>query len=140
MNKITLHNALKIFLCTIVFQAQGQLQNNNWVFGCRHRVNFSSSIPVASNDAACNSIDYYEQTASVSHPATGQLLFYTDGRNAWNAGNQLMPNGTDLLGGIQKSCTQGALIVPFPDDNKRYYVFTLEERQAWFASDLLTMA
>jgi gliding motility-associated-like protein len=105
----------------------GQLQNNNWVFGYGARVNFSGPIPVGSSNAAINS---NESTASVSDPSTGQLLFYTDGRKVWNANNQVMPNGANLSGGFFNSCTQGALIVPFPEDNQRYYLFTLEELEA----------
>ena len=105
----------------------GQLQNNNWVFGYGARVNFSGPIPVGSSNAAINS---NESTASVSDPTTGQLLFYTDGRTVWNANNQVMPNGANLLGGLVNSCTQGALIVPFPEDRRRYYLFTLEELEA----------
>jgi gliding motility-associated-like protein len=104
-----------------------QLQNNNWIFGYGARVNFSGPIPVGSSNAAINS---NESTASVSDPATGQLLFYTDGRKVWNANNDVMPNGSNLLGGFYHSCTQGALIVPFPEDNQRYYLFTLEELEA----------
>jgi gliding motility-associated-like protein len=105
----------------------GQLQNNNWVFGYGARVNFSGPIPVGSSNAAINS---NESTASVSDPSTGQILFYTDGRKVWNTNNQVMPNGSNLLGGFFNSCTQGALIVPFPEDNQRYYLFTLEELEA----------
>jgi gliding motility-associated-like protein len=112
----------------------GQLQNNNWVFGYGVRVNFSGPIPVGSSNAAINS---NESTASVSDPNTGQLLFYTDGRKVWNANNQVMPNGSNLLGGFYNSCTQGALIVPFPEDNQRYYLFTLEELEALSLSPVI---
>jgi gliding motility-associated-like protein len=105
----------------------GQLQNNNWVFGYGARVNFSGPIPVGSSNAAINS---NESTASVSDPSTGQLLFYTDGLKVWDANNDVMPNGSNLLGGFYNSCTQGALIVPFPEDNQRFYLFTLEELEA----------
>ena len=117
------------FLCFILQTpfVFAQLQNNNWVFGYGARVNFSGLIPVGSSNAAINS---NESTASVSDPSTGQLLFYTDGRKVWNANNQVMPNGSNLLGGFYNSCTQGALIVPFPEDNQRYYLFTLEELEA----------
>jgi len=104
-----------------------QLQNNNWVFGYGARVNFSGPIPVGSSNAAINS---NESTASVSDPSTGQLLFYTDGLKVWDANNDVMPNGSNLLGGFYNSCTQGALIVPFPEDNQRFYLFTLEELEA----------
>ena len=112
----------------------GQLQNNNWVFGYGARVNFSGPIPVGSSNAAINS---NESTASVSDPNTGQLLFYTDGRKVWNANNQVMPNGSNLLGGFFNSCTQGALIVPFSEDNQRYYLFTLEELEALSLSPVI---
>jgi gliding motility-associated-like protein len=111
-----------------------QLQNNNWVFGYGARVNFSGPIPVGSSNAAINS---NESTASVSDPNTGQLLFYTDGRKVWNANNQVMPNGSNLLGGFYNSCTQGALIVPFSEDNQRYYLFTLEELEALSLSPVI---
>jgi gliding motility-associated-like protein len=112
----------------------GQLQNNNWVFGYGARVNFSSTIPIGSSNAAINS---NESTASVSDPSTGQLLFYTDGRMVWNVNNQVMPNGSSLLGGLYNSCTQGALIVPFPEDDQRYYIFTLEELEALSSSPVV---
>lgn len=112
----------------------GQLQNNNWVFGYGARVNFSGPIPVGSSNAAINS---NESTASVSDPNTGQLLFYTDGRKVWNVNNQVMPNGSNLLGGFYNSCTQGALIVPFSEDNQRYYLFTLEELEALSLSPVI---
>jgi gliding motility-associated-like protein len=125
LKKYTLFLILTFTLQTpVVF---GQLQNNNWIFGYGARVNFSGPIPVGSSNAAINS---NESTASVSDPNTGQLLFYTDGRKVWNANNQVMPNGSNLLGGFYNSCTQGALIVPFPEDNQRYYLFTLEELEA----------
>jgi gliding motility-associated-like protein len=111
-----------------------QLQNNNWIFGYGARVNFSGPIPVGSSNAAINS---NESTASVSDPSSGQLLFYTDGRKVWNANNQVMPNGANLLGGFYNSCTQGALIVPFPEDNQRYYLFTLEELEALSSSPVV---
>ncbi len=101
----------------------GQLQNNNWVFGNGYRVNFSGLNPVVSNDAAILS---YSTSASVSDPSTGQLLFYTDAKKVWDANNQVMQNGTNLLGGNNINYTQGAVIVPFTGDNQRYYVFTLD--------------
>ena len=119
-------NSLFIFLIFIlqIPSFLGQLQNNNWIFGYGARVNFSGPIPVGSSNAAINS---NESTASVSDPSTGQLLFYTDGLKVWDANNDVMPNGSNLLGGFYNSCTQGALIVPFPEDEQRYYLFTLDE-------------
>jgi hypothetical protein len=105
-----------LFFLLLASNVFAQLQNNNWIFGYGGSVNFSGVNPVSS----LVSISSNEQTASVSDPITGQLLFYTDARNVWNANNQLMPNGSGLLGGFFTSATQGALIVPFPDNNKKY--------------------
>jgi gliding motility-associated-like protein len=119
--------SLLVYFTVQVSLSIGQLQNNNWIFGYGARVNFSGPIPVGSSNAAINS---NESTASVSDPSTGQILFYTDGRKVWNANNDVMPNGSNLLGGFYNSCTQGALIVPFPEDDQRYFLFTLEELEA----------
>ncbi|MFN6038078.1 MAG: gliding motility-associated C-terminal domain-containing protein [Bacteroidota bacterium] len=116
--------SLKFLLFILITSsAYGQLQNNNWIFGYGARVNFSGANPVS----GMSSISSNEATASVSDPLTGQLLFYTDSRNVWNANHQVMPNGSGLLGGFFTSATQGALIVPFPNNNQKYYLFTLDE-------------
>lgn len=112
-----------ILLLLIANVCSAQLQNTNWVFGYGARVDFSGPVPVTGSAP----ISSNEATASVSDPATGELLFYTDGRRVWNANDQVMPNGAGLLGGVFTSCTQGALIVPFPCDDERYYLFTLDE-------------
>lgn len=39
-------------------------------------------------------------SASISDPTTGELLFYTDGRNVFNRGFNHMSNGTGLKGGF----------------------------------------
>jgi gliding motility-associated-like protein len=112
-----------LFFLLFASNSFAQLQNNNWIFGYGGSVNFSGVNPVSS----LVSISSNEQTASVSDLITGQLLFYTDARNVWNANNQVMPNGAGLLGGFFTSSTQGVLIVPFPDNNQKYYIFTLDE-------------
>ena len=113
-----------VFSLLFSYQVFGQFQNNQWIFGYNARVDFSGPTPLAFSNASLVS---NEATASVSDPNTGQLLFYSDGVRVWNANNQLMPNGSNLAGGFFTSCTQGAMIVPFPDDNQRSYLFTLDE-------------
>ena len=121
-----LHITLNAFLCAIllVFQAQGQLQNNNWTFGYYARVDFSATPP---NGMIPSAIYSNEQCATVSDATTGQLLFYTDGQSVWDINNQPMPNGFNLLGGAFLSCSQGPLIVPFPEDPTKYYIFTMDD-------------
>jgi hypothetical protein len=38
-----------------------------------------------------------------------------------------MPNGFNLFGGAFLSCTQGPVIVPFPEDPTKYYIFTMDD-------------
>ncbi len=102
----------------------GQLQNNHWNLGFNARVDFSVNPP---NGMVASPIYSPEQCATVSDAATGQLLFFTDGQSVWNINNQLMPNGFNLLGGAFLSCSQGPLIVPFPEDSTKYYIFTMDD-------------
>ena len=101
-----------------------QLQNNNWTFGNGCRVNFNGPVP----NGALNSFLFSgEQCATVSDPQTGSLLFYSDGLTVWGPTNQPMPNGTGLIGGLFKSSCQGPVIVPFPENPNKYFIFTIDE-------------
>ena len=105
-------------------QAQAQLQNSHWTFGNNCWVDFSGGVPVGNGASAIYS---NEQCATVSNEVTGQLLFYSDGQSVWDANHTVMPNGLNLFGGAYLSSTQGPLIVPFPEDDSKYYLFTLDD-------------
>ncbi len=111
-----------IFLCISAINFAQQRYAEQWYFGNKAGLDFSNGSPVAltSSQMAAG-----EGSASVSDPATGALLFYTDGINVWNAANTVMPNGSGLMGGI--SSTQAALIVPKPQDSNQYYIFTTDQ-------------
>jgi hypothetical protein len=100
----------------------GQHTADKWYFGNMAGLDFSggSPVPITSSQMAAG-----EGSASVSDPVTGDLLFYTDGINVWNADNTIMPNGSGLMGGI--SSTQAALIVPKPGSSSDYYIFTTDQ-------------
>jgi len=107
-----------VFACT--GSVSGQKENNTWVFGAKAGLDFNAPgnpLPLTT------AISQSEGCASFSDPATGQLLFYTDGNKIWNASHQVMPNGT--LGIMTFSTAQAALILPFPGNPGRYYVFSL---------------
>ena len=95
-----------VFLFLLFFRSDdtfAQAQNNNWTFGYYGLLNFSGPVP----DGVLTSQVYSnEQCATVSHPTTGNLLFYTDGVTVWNANNAPMPNGNGLNGGAYKSASQ----------------------------------
>lgn len=121
--------AVLFFILFMLFFCMGhsgfaQAQNNNWVFGLNARVNFNTPTP---NGLLSSQMSSNEQCASVSHPTTGNLLFYTDGIKVWNANHIGMPNGNNLQGGPFTSGSQGVMIVPFPENTNKYYIFTLDE-------------
>lgn len=95
---------------------------DKWHFGNMAGLDFTSgaAVPLTTSQMAAG-----EGSASVSDPVTGDLLFYTDGINVWNADNAVMPNGSGLMGGL--SSTQAALIVPKPENSNEYYIFTTDQ-------------
>ena len=109
---------LVLFLLTFgVFY--GQLESAHWYFGHNAGLDFTSGTAVPVFDGALNT---KEGCASISD-SDGNLLFYTDGRFVYNRNHQLMPNGQGLMG--DSSSTQSAIIVPFPRDETKYYIFTV---------------
>ncbi|HYF03959.1 MAG TPA: M43 family zinc metalloprotease [Patescibacteria group bacterium] len=59
----------------------------------------------------------------------GKLLFATDGKTVWTASGSIMPDGTGLMG--RSSAAQSSLIVPMPESEHLYYIFTVD---GWEAS------
>ncbi|MHA7057825.1 T9SS type B sorting domain-containing protein [Aquimarina sp. M1] len=115
---------LIVFLLGYSLFAQGEA--NNWYFGQNAGINFSTTPPTPLTDGRINTL---EGCTTISD-ATGALLFYTDGRTAWNRNGQVMPNadydsGTGLLG--DPSSTSSALIVPQPNVPNRYFIFAVDE-------------
>jgi len=107
----------------IIFTFYGFAQNEaaNWYFGQNASLNFNSGFPVAQlnsemvSDEGCSSIS----------DSRGHLLFYSDGITVWNKNHLVMQNGTGLFGDV--SSTQSALIVPKPEDENIYYIFTVDD-------------
>lgn len=104
-------------------------QDNNanvWYFGNNAGVDFNTGVPTAVTDGQINT---KEGCASICD-IDGNILFYSDGSNIWNAEHNIMPNGSGLLGDF--SATQSSVIVPrphFDGANSIYYVFTIDNWQ-----------
>lgn len=101
-----------------------QKEAYNWYFGERAGITFlpDGQNPKALTNAA-SVFNQLEGVASISDK-NGNLLFYTDGSNIWDRRHYLMPNGSGLMGNF--SATQSAVIVPQPERNGIYYVFTVD--------------
>ncbi|WP_298420798.1 T9SS type B sorting domain-containing protein [uncultured Kordia sp.] len=98
-----------------------QGEANIWYFGENAGLDFNSGVPVAITDGQINTL---EGCATISNP-NGELLFYTDGITVWDRNHDIMPNGTGLQG--NPSSSQSGIIVPYPGDLNRYYVFCVED-------------
>jgi hypothetical protein len=130
------------FLClaTLVmlhFALYSQKQGNIWYFGNQAGLNFNSGQPVvlAGGQTGTNvgPGENQEGTSCISD-SSGTLLFYANGKGVWNSNNQLMPNASDMQGGL--SSTQAALIVPKPGNDSLFYVFFSDEFQSYTSPPL----
>ncbi|WP_299682185.1 T9SS type B sorting domain-containing protein [uncultured Dokdonia sp.] len=117
--------AIIIFIL-ISFHALAQRDAANWYFGNFAGLDFNSGVPAVIDDGA---LDTTEGCSAISDKDTGEILFYTEGTTIWNRNNDVMLNGTDLLGSL--SSTQSAVIVPLPGSDSIFYVFTTDEVQAY---------
>ena len=125
---------LQLYFLVISCYAYTQGEASNWTFGDGAGLSFNLAngtlTPVSS------AISTNEGCSTISD-ASGELLFYTDGRTVWDRDNQIMPNanynaGNGLLG--DPSSTSSGLIVPNPANTDQYYIFTVDEphhNNAW---------
>lgn len=115
----------KIWILCFIITAPvfGQLEMSKWHFGRNAGLDFVTGNPMSFNGGQVNSV---ESCSSIS-TAGGFLQFYTDGETVFNRNNEVMANGEGLFGNL--SSTNGALIVPFPNNTQRYYIFTGEAAQ-----------
>ena len=96
---------------------------NHWYFGNGAGIDFSSGTAVADTTGKLHT---YEG-CSVMSDTLGNLLFYTDGDTVWNKNHQPMPNGIGLMGcGNLGSSTNAGLIIPKPENDSVYYIFTTD--------------
>jgi gliding motility-associated-like protein len=121
--------SLNILLFFNYYTTFAQKQNNQWRYGNGGAIDFNTVPPSFVTGAA---ISTGEGSASIADRTTGALLFYTDGVTVWNSINQVMPNGTGLLGGtdVLLSSTTAAVIVPKPGSANLFYLITIDEQSS----------
>ncbi len=131
-----------LFSAITAMDAQiGERRDFNWLFGYNSTApnpnwgatffDFNHSPPKMYRDSIIT--DFYLTNASMSDKE-GRLLFYTNGCHIADATHQIMENGDSLNPGEIRNqvCTgvaagysilQGAIIIPFPNDPDKYYLF-----------------
>lgn len=97
---------------------------NVWYFGIQAGLSFNASPASPLTDGAINGTG--QEGTAVICDASGNLRFYTDGRDVWTRTHTRMPNSGGLGGHF--SATQGALIVPRPGNPDWYYVFSVPQQ------------
>lgn len=115
---------LIFFLTVINHGLKAQPQISNWFFAKNNGLSFSSSQPSILSGGQVT----MAEGASTISDKIGQLLFYSDGITVWNKNHEIMENGIGLAGGALGSSTQGCLIVPKPNNEDEYFVFTTDEQ------------
>lgn len=124
---------LLLLLLIIQTRVYAQKEATNWYFGYGGvGLDFSSGHPVPLTDGAMRQLS---GCATMSDKETGELLFYTNGVRVWNRQHQVMPGSHGLLG--TASSTQSALIVPFPNQPQRYYLFHVDSPEHPLSSGLV---
>ena len=122
MRKLVLLPLFVLLAVTTVYGQYNTPQNKVWTFGNGAGLNFNTGSPVA----ITSSINTTEGCASVSD-ASGNLLFYSDGVNVYQASGTIMASGSSIVPFNTSSTTQGCLIVPVIGNPNQYYLFSMEE-------------
>src|SRR5258705_1776138 len=106
----------------VVFRASSQKQGDIWYFAEYAGLDFSNGDPALLTDGQVASVGTNSEGCSTISDSAGNLLFYATPTTIWNRNHQVMPNGSDLMGGLSSS--QGVLIIPKPKSSNLFYVFT----------------
>lgn len=126
MNRIYFFLLLSLF--AIQLSAQDYKRTNVWHFGKDNGIDFNTVPPTPLNNGVVNSV---ESSASICD-TNGSLLFYTDNTRIRNKNHQIIQNGTGIY--VSQSCTQGSLIVPLPENDSIFYLFTVVREGGLFYS------
>jgi len=106
----------------IASNCYSQKEANIWYFGKHAGLDFNAGSPAPLIDGAMST---NEGCSSISD-SDGNILFYTDGLNIWNKDHVVMLNGFNLNG--DSSSTNSAIILPKPNDEDNYFVFTVDKQ------------
>lgn len=121
--KFSLILLLAIFLHE---NSSAQKEANIWYFGNYAGLDFNSGAPAVLTNSGMSA---FEGCASIAD-TSGNILFYTDGMSVWNKNGNIMDNGTGLDG--NSSSTQSGVIVPQPNNENIYYIFTVDAQAGAF--------
>ncbi len=104
-----------------------QKQDRIWIFGDHGGIDFNDTSNVNSFYSVFIGTQIKSTCGSMSNN-NGSLLFYaaadqflTLGMNVFNINGSVILNGDELHG--HPAQTQGVVVLPYPDDSSKYYIF-----------------
>ncbi|MDJ1481044.1 T9SS type A sorting domain-containing protein [Cytophagaceae bacterium YF14B1] len=118
-----LRRILPIFLfLSLLVPCLAQKEATYWYFGRKQGFDFSNGTPIIDRNSDMLTV---RGCVTMSDKNTGELLFYSNGRNVWNRFHQRMPNSHFFSEECSGPVPQSALIVPVPESESLYYLFSL---------------
>jgi large repetitive protein len=114
--------ALPINLLSQGYQPM-HLGMTDWYFGnSPNGINFNRATRIPA--VITNKVSPFGSggSATASDPINGNLLFYSDGSNVYDASNLLMPTGSGLLG--NPASNQPVAFCPVPGVPNKYFIFS----------------
>ncbi|MBW7871024.1 MAG: T9SS type A sorting domain-containing protein [Flavobacteriia bacterium] len=140
-----------VSLTIITSTVFGQRENENWTFGFNQwKFNHvSGNLTTSTFSNPSSPFARFQGSATISDSETGQLLFFTDGFKIYNKNHLMMENGdkmynhsssdygimiSGILEGNGLTTIQPTIIVPYPGDSNKYYVFFNGnyEQKTWY--------
>jgi large repetitive protein len=109
---------LNVFLI-VPFLSNGQSKDLTWVLGNRV-IEFHKTTNEP--EPSAGTVTLTGPGAVAENPVTGNIYFYTDGVNVYDASNQVMVNGTGLTGDVTNN--QPVVVGQVPGTPNQYYIFT----------------
>ncbi|MFP9114664.1 gliding motility-associated C-terminal domain-containing protein [Flavobacterium sp. RHBU_3] len=125
-----MRNLICLLLLTLPVSLLAQKQAAIWYFGGQAGLDFNNGAPVALTNSALTA----GEGCSTVSTADGQLLFYTNGVNAYNQ-NHLPLANSDYQAGSNSS-TQSSIIIPKPGSTTIYYIFTTNSMDGYLPMGL----
>lgn len=112
--KATIGSLMSMLACGPLIST-AQNENAVWLFNMTTGVDFMTNPPTILHGYS----GYGGTTAAISDE-NGQLVFFSDQTDAWNANNQLLLNGDNLTDGYSNP-VQSSMILPWPGHPGQYY-------------------
>jgi hypothetical protein len=106
-------------------------QNLRWAFGLNVLMSFYTLGPQISLFET-DTFMFPQEGCSNICDANGNLVLFCNGQMAFNGSGSVLANGYDLSGGA--SAAQATLIVPYPGDDQRFYIFHTDHFGGQFES------